>query len=252
MANTTNNKRYYWLKLDRNFFKDARIKKLRRIAGGDTFTIIYLKLMLLSIEYGGTLVYEEIEPTIADELALKIDEDNDNVSVTVKYLLEQGLMIEIDDNYELPQARNSIGSETYNNVHKRNKRLEKFQSNSNQIPIDIDKDIEIEKENILLPHTCVREEEELSIPTLDEVIKFCKENNFKINPNDFYNYNNSFNWKINGQPIKNWKALLRTCEFNPRNSNTSSSSSYGNRFVYSDPDWLETYVKNFEASVECL
>ena len=45
-GNEINNKRYYWLKLDRHFFRDARIKKLRRIAGGDTYTIIYLKLML--------------------------------------------------------------------------------------------------------------------------------------------------------------------------------------------------------------
>ena len=47
MANTT--KKYYWLKLNEGFFRDKKIKKLRKIAGGDTYTVIYLKMQLLSL-----------------------------------------------------------------------------------------------------------------------------------------------------------------------------------------------------------
>lgn len=46
-------KRYWWLKLPENFFDAIEIKKLRRIAGGDTYTIIYLKMMLLSLKNNG-------------------------------------------------------------------------------------------------------------------------------------------------------------------------------------------------------
>lgn len=102
----------------------------------------------------------------------------------------------------------------------------------------------IEKDN-LLPHTCVREEEEKSIPTLDEVISFCKENNFNINPYQFFNYYNSLGWKINGQPIKDWKVLLRTWY---SNNNTSTSSKHQT----SDTEWLPDYVKHFEETVEDL
>ena len=42
-------KKYFWLKLKDNFFKQKSIKKLRKMAGGDTFTIIYLKMQLLSL-----------------------------------------------------------------------------------------------------------------------------------------------------------------------------------------------------------
>ena len=41
----TNIKKYYWLKLKEDFFRDKKIKKLRKIAGGDTYTIIYLKYL---------------------------------------------------------------------------------------------------------------------------------------------------------------------------------------------------------------
>lgn len=44
------NKRYYWLKLMDDFFDSKRIKKLRKMAGGDTYTIIYLKMQLLSLK----------------------------------------------------------------------------------------------------------------------------------------------------------------------------------------------------------
>ena len=38
-------KRYFWLKLQNTIFDDKRIKKLRTLPNGDTFVIIYLKMM---------------------------------------------------------------------------------------------------------------------------------------------------------------------------------------------------------------
>ena len=106
-------KRYYWLKLDVPFFNDAKIKKLRKLAGGDTFTIIYLKMMMLSLEKAGYLLYENIEDSFEKEIALKIDEDIENVVVTVNYLKLQGLLCDCGNNeYSMPQVINRIGSET--------------------------------------------------------------------------------------------------------------------------------------------
>lgn len=106
-------KRYYWLKLKDDFFRQKEIKKLRRIAGGDTFTIIYLKIQLLSLKDNGKLFFEGIEDNFADELALEIDEDVDNVQVTINYLIRHGLLTEVkNDEYLFPQTVASIGSET--------------------------------------------------------------------------------------------------------------------------------------------
>ena len=54
------------------------VKKLRRIAGGDTYTIIYLKLQLLSIKREGLIMYEGTESNLTEQLALELDEDEDN------------------------------------------------------------------------------------------------------------------------------------------------------------------------------
>ena len=104
--------RYYWLKLNKDFFKSKRIKKLRKLAGGDTFTIIYLKMQLLSTPTEGVLTYTGLEDTIAEEIALDIDEDPDNVKVTLNYLLKTGLCEMIGDNeLFLPFVADSVGSE---------------------------------------------------------------------------------------------------------------------------------------------
>jgi len=106
-------KRYYWLKLQEDFFKSKRIKKLRKIAGGDTYTIIYLKMQLLSIRNKGILEYSGLEPSFAEEIALDIDEEIDDVTITINYLLNTGLMETADNKeYMLPFAVGNIGSES--------------------------------------------------------------------------------------------------------------------------------------------
>lgn len=105
-------KRYYWLKLPKDFFEDKAIKRLRQIAGGDTYTIIYLKMLLKSMEDDGKLFYEGIEDTICDEIALDINENADDVQVTISYLEKKGLLVVTDSEVELTRLREMVGSET--------------------------------------------------------------------------------------------------------------------------------------------
>lgn len=105
-------KRYYWLKLPKDFFEDKAIKRLRQIAGGDTYTIIYLKMLLKSMEDDGKLFYEGIEDTICDEIALDINENADDVQVTISYLEKKGLLIVTDSEVELTRLTEMVGSET--------------------------------------------------------------------------------------------------------------------------------------------
>ena len=106
-------KKYYWLKLKEDFFRDKKVKKLRKIAGGDTYTIIYLKMQLLSLKNAGTLVYEGIEDNFAEEIALEIDEDVENVKVTLMFLMKSGLLEESEqDHYVMTETIKCIGSES--------------------------------------------------------------------------------------------------------------------------------------------
>lgn len=105
-------KNFYWMKMHRTFFSDPQIKKLRRIAGGDTYTVIYQKMMLLSIVNGGVIHYEGIEESLAKELSLVLDEDEENVKVTLAYMQSQNLIETIDKEcFLLPKVPSLIGKE---------------------------------------------------------------------------------------------------------------------------------------------
>lgn len=144
-------KNYYWLKLMKNFFIKPKIKKLRRIAGGDTYTIIYLKMQLLSLDNEAIIRFENIEDTIEEEISLIIDEDVENVTVTLNYLLSQGLIEKISDNeYLLTETVKLIGSETSvaKRVRKYREKQKALQCNGDvtngNIEIDKDKELDLE------------------------------------------------------------------------------------------------------------
>lgn len=120
-------KKYYWLKLKEDFFNNIRMKKLRRIAGGEIFTIIYLKMQLLSLQNEGALIYEGIEETFTDEIALKIDEDPENVKLTCIFLQNCGLIEQTNGNtFVLTETVDCIGKESESA-----KRMRKLRENNN-------------------------------------------------------------------------------------------------------------------------
>lgn len=108
-------KKYVWLKLQKDFFQQKEIKKLRKTtSGGAVYTLIYLKMQLLSLENSGKLYFEGVEDNFIEELALELDETVEDVQMTVLFLEKHKLIEigEIQDEYILPAVVENIGSET--------------------------------------------------------------------------------------------------------------------------------------------
>lgn len=143
-------KRYWWLKLKEDFFRQVEIKKLRKIAGGDTYTVIYLKMMLLSLKNEGHISYECPESEFIENLALDIDEDEENVSVTVAFLRKHNLLVESDfeSDVSLPKAAEAIGSETAvaERVRKHREKMKALQCNTAVTDMKQLGNVDIEKE----------------------------------------------------------------------------------------------------------
>lgn len=158
-------KRYYWIQLKEGFFKQKEIKKLRRIAGGDTYTVIYLKMLLKAVQQGNKLYFEGVEETFHEEIALELDEDPENVKVTIAFLERQGLIrVLSEDEVLLSQCEEMVGSESESAARVRRYREKKaLQSNGDvtpllqdgnidiEIDIDTEKDIEIKKDSARSP-----------------------------------------------------------------------------------------------------
>lgn len=169
------NKRYYWIQLAQDFFKSKEMKLLRKIAGGDTHTIIYLKMMLISLEDGGHIYYDGLADNLAEEIALVIDENVEDIKITLIFLESKGLLTKINDrDYFLEQVPEMVGSETASTRRSRKHReLRGLHCNTIATTcngdIDIEKDIdtEIEKDVDKNPVELIVEEYQSRIAPLD-------------------------------------------------------------------------------------
>ena len=155
MDESTNSKQYYWIKLQEDFFQSKEMKKLRKIAGGPVFTLIYLKMQLLGMKTGGKIFFDGVEDTFVEEIALTIDEEPENVAATLAFLEKTGLAKKISDSeVYLPEVEKNTGSETKWALKKRKYR-EKIgqcpqpvliESSTCPTEIEIEKEIELEIE----------------------------------------------------------------------------------------------------------
>ena len=140
------NKRYFWIQLAQDFFKSKEMKLLRKIAGGDTHTIIYLKMMLISLEDGGHIYYDGLADNLAEEIALVIDENVEDIKITLIFLESKGLLTRKNDrDYFLEQVPEMVGSETASTRRSR-KHRELRVLHCNTIATTCNGDIDIDKE----------------------------------------------------------------------------------------------------------
>lgn len=239
-------KRYYWFRFKEDFFQDKRIKRLRQIADGDTYTIIFLKLQLKALKTDGYLFFDNVLDDFSEELALDIDESPDNVRFTIEYLLRVGLLEVSPDGkqYYLTELKNLIGSETASAQRVREYRLRQkeekqaLQCNTNvtellqcntdvtktlhcnapvtdlkpvgSVEIEIEKEIDIDKEKNIKRES--KKSNAFCPPTLEEVKAYCEERNNSVDAERFIDFYAAKGWMIGRNKMKDWKAAVRTWE----------------------------------------
>lgn len=130
------NKRFYWIKLNTNFFIQREVKSIRRTENGLLYIVIYLKLLLLSANTGGILKFENTEDNLIEELSIEIDEEPEDVKKAIEVLQKKNLItISSNDEFFLNKAPDMVGSETASTIRSRESRQRKkereSQSNNN-------------------------------------------------------------------------------------------------------------------------
>ena len=150
-------KKYFWFKMQEDFFKSKEVKKLRKIAGGDTYTIIYQKMILLSIRTGSKIFYSGVEDSFASEIALEIDEETDNVNIVLAFLIKHGLIdIMSDTEIVVNETLKNIGTQDESTervrLHRERKKLKSLPLHvtNETTEIEIDQEIEKEKDSYIL------------------------------------------------------------------------------------------------------
>lgn len=154
-------KKYYWLKLNENFFEREEIKVIENRTNGKDYIIFYLKLLLKSIHNEGKLKFRNVIPYTPEMLANITNTNIDTVKVAIDLFIQLGLMDMWDDGTMFMfETQNMIGSETEWAEKKRKyrKQIENIKKlgqiedivldkkDEVRQEIDLEKDIELEKE----------------------------------------------------------------------------------------------------------
>lgn len=106
-------KRYYWLKLNENFFEREEIKVIEMQPNGEKYIIFYFKLLLKSLYTNGRLMFRNIMPYTPEILSKVTNTDVDTVKVAIDMFVKFGLMDKLDDGaFFMSEIENMTGSET--------------------------------------------------------------------------------------------------------------------------------------------
>ena len=158
-------KKYYWLKLKKDFFKRHDIQIIENMPNGKDYVLFYLKLLVESVDHEGGLRFNETIPYNEQMLATITNTNIDTVSTAMKLFRELGMVEILDDKtIYMNEVSKMLGTETYWAQKKREEREKKKlpkpatpqigqclidvqgKSNVSKQEIDIELDIEKEKE----------------------------------------------------------------------------------------------------------
>lgn len=117
-------KKYYWLKLKRDFFKRHDIRIIEEMPNGKDYILFYLKLLLESIDHEGSLRFSDAIPYNEQMLSVVTNTNVDIVKAAMDLFIELNMIEVFDDKtIYMNEVEKLIGSETDSAERMRRHRL---------------------------------------------------------------------------------------------------------------------------------
>lgn len=151
---STENKRFYWIKLRENFFQQETIDWLMEQENGSAYIVMYLKMCLLTANTSGELIRTIGDMTIPYEpkkISQKTGFDIDTVNVALSLFKHLGLIEETQGGIPvMPEVKNMVGSESESaaRVRKYRKKKKALQSNVDVTKKALQSNVEIRDKSI--------------------------------------------------------------------------------------------------------
>lgn len=151
---STENKRFYWIKLRENFFQQETIDWLMEQENGSAYIVLYLKMCLMTANTAGELIRTIGDMTIPYEpkkISQKTGFDIDTVNVALSLFKHLGLIEETQEGIPvMPEVKNMVGSESESaaRVRKYRKKKKALQSNTDVTNKALQSNVEIRDKSI--------------------------------------------------------------------------------------------------------
>lgn len=240
------NKRYYWLKLQENFFDDDTIDFIESQENGEKYVLFYLKLCLKALKNEGKLIRcvgEMLLPYDDSGIAKLTRTNIDVVRSALSLFNKIGLIKKLDSGeIYLTQLNEMVGTETQKAKYMRERRLQdskkitmlpesvtmlpecyknvtqsiEYRDKENRdIELEKEKDIECTK-SVHLYENYTQEKQQRQkrfiIPSVEEIAAYCRERNNTVDAQHFFDYYESKGWVVGKAKMKDWRATVRNWE----------------------------------------
>lgn len=117
------NKKYFWLKLKRDFFKRHDIQIIESMPNGKDYVLFYLKLLVESVDHEGNLRFSDTIPYNEQMLATITNTNIDIVRSAMKIFVELNMVDVLDSGtIFMAEIQKMTGTETYWAEQKRKQR----------------------------------------------------------------------------------------------------------------------------------
>ena len=198
-----NSKRYYWLKLKRDFFKRHDIRIIESMPNGKDYILFYLKLLCESVDHEGNLRFSDQIPYSEDMLATITNTNVDIVRSAIRIFTELGMMDIFDDGtYFMNEVDKLIGSAADNDNANRQRR---FRERQKLLALQENYD-SVTKNNESKSKSKIQSKSKSNMftpPTVDEVKAYCEERKNSVDAERFVDYYASQKWKR--QMVSQWQ-----------------------------------------------
>ena len=229
-----------WIKIVTDIFDNRKIRQIEALPERDSILVIWFKLLCLAGDTndGGQIYFTEDIPYTDEMLASQFNRPLNTIRLALE-IFERFGMVEIVDNilllpaWEKYQAADKLEKIREQNKARKQRQRERQRgilgasesvARDSHVTVthchatDIEEEIDIETEE---EKEYKKKSAEVGAapplkrfqkPTVEEVATYCRQRGNKIDPQHFYDFYESKGWRIGNQPMKDWRACVRTWE----------------------------------------
>lgn len=208
-----------WIKLDKDIFNNRKIRQIEKMQKGDTIIVIWLKLLTLAgtINDGGQIYLARDIPYTEEMLAAEFGRPVNTVRLAIETFKRFEMISILDGLIQI------VNWERYQNVagmdkvreqnRERQARYKQKKVTQNNVTDNVTDNVTVTEGNATKEDKDKDKEEDKDIgtwyPALGDIELFCQKEGLTVSPYAFWKTFEERNWMQNGEPVRNWKAMLK-------------------------------------------
>lgn len=231
-----------WIKITTNIFDDEKILLIESMPDADAIIVIWFKLLVLAGRTNncGVLTINDTMPYNDEMLATIFRRPLATVRLALQVFEQFGMIETINDTITIPKWEVHQNVEGLERIREQNRERKRRQREREKLLLtdgeDMSRDSRVtvtqqNKKEDIEKNKKENKSNRFTPPTLEEVEDYINEKGYNIKASKFIDYYTSNGWKVGKNPMKDWKAAVRSWAHNNYESDKVKQSNAPMDFI---------------------